>query len=61
MRIIRLLFPVIIMGLLFTVEVKAQQKRNYTQEADQTFEDKMFNLAIDKYKKAATKIKKNNF
>ncbi len=59
MRIIRLLFPVIIMGLLFTVEVKAQQKRNYTQEADQTFEDKMFNLAIDKYKKAATKIKKN--
>jgi peptidoglycan-associated lipoprotein len=47
------------MGLLFSVEVNAQQKRNYTQEADQAFEDKMFNLAIDKYKKALTKIKRN--
>lgn len=59
MRIIRLFIPILFFGMILTFDASAQQKRNFTQEADQAFEDKMFNLAIEKYKKAYSKIKRN--
>ncbi len=59
MRIIRLLIPMLFFGMIIAFDASGQQKRNFTQEADQAFEDKMFNLAIDKYKKAYSKIKRN--
>jgi len=59
MKILRTLLPLIVFSLVMSFQVHAQQKRNYTQEADQAFEDKMFNLAIEKYEKAYSKVKKN--
>ncbi|NLN74364.1 MAG: OmpA family protein [Bacteroidales bacterium] len=35
------------------------QKRNYSQEADNAFNKYQYNLAVDLYKKAYTKVKKN--
>ncbi len=60
MKLLRSLLPLLFMGLLISQPVDAQQKRNYTQEADQAFDDKMFNLAIEKYQKAYSKVKHNN-
>ncbi|MCX6272108.1 MAG: OmpA family protein [Bacteroidetes bacterium] len=59
MKILRSLFTALLLGILFTNPSFAQQKRNYSQEADQAFEDKMFNLAIEKYEKAYSKVKSN--
>ncbi|MHC1707034.1 MAG: OmpA family protein [Bacteroidales bacterium] len=59
MKMLRILLPLLLMGIFFSNPTFAQQKRNYTQEADQAFEDKMFNLAIEKYQKAYSKVKRN--
>ncbi|MEI6576211.1 MAG: OmpA family protein [Bacteroidota bacterium] len=59
MKILRTLLPFIVLSLVMTFQAHAQQKKTFTQEADQAFEDKMFNLAIEKYEKAYSKVKKN--
>jgi peptidoglycan-associated lipoprotein len=59
MKMLRSFLPLLLLGILFSNPLVAQQKRNYTQEADQAFEDKMFNLAIEKYQKAYSKVKRN--
>lgn len=59
MKFLRSLLTILLLGVLFSNPSFAQQKRNYTQEADQAFEDKMFNLAIEKYQKAYSKVKRN--
>ena len=50
MKIYKPLFLVFIFSAFFLIEGHAQ-KRNFTQEADEAFEDQMFYTAIDKYKK----------
>lgn len=57
MKIQTSIFIVILIGLLLPLNTAAQ--RNYTQEADIAFEDQQYYTAIDKYKKAYSKIKSN--
>jgi len=59
MKIFRILTLMLLTTLLAAPELSAQQKRNFTQEADQAFEDQMYYTAIDKYKKAYSKVKSN--
>ncbi len=60
MKILSGLLPILFFGLFLTTPAIAQQKRNFSQEADQAFEDKMFITAIEKYQKAYSKVKRNN-
>jgi len=57
MKIKTSIFIVIIFGLLLPLNIIAQ--KNFTQEADIAFEDQQYYTAVDKYKKAYTKIKSN--
>ena len=57
MKIQTSLFIVIIFSFLLPVNIIAQ--KNFTQEADIAFEDQQYYTAIDKYKKAYSKIKGN--
>jgi len=41
------------------ISLTATAQRNYTQEADDAFKLEQYNLSIDKYKKAYTKVKQN--
>jgi len=41
------------------ISLSATAQRNYTQEADDAFKLEQYNLSIDKYKKAYTKVKQN--
>ncbi|HRZ76547.1 MAG TPA: OmpA family protein, partial [Bacteroidales bacterium] len=59
MRLYHILILLILSALLVPPDLQAQQKRNFTQEADQAFEDQMYYTAIDKYKKAYSKVKSN--
>jgi peptidoglycan-associated lipoprotein len=59
MKIFRILTLMLFASLLVSPEISAQQKRNFTQEADQAFDDQMYYTAIDKYKKAYSKVKSN--
>lgn len=59
MKIYRILIFVLFAAITSAQVSVAQQKRNFTQEADQAFEDQMYYTAIDKYKKAYSKVKSN--
>lgn len=54
-------YKAIFLILIFTAfsSVTALAQRNYTQEADDAFKLEQYNLAVDKYKKAYTKVKQN--
>jgi peptidoglycan-associated lipoprotein len=39
--------------------ITASAQRNYTQEADDAFKLEQYNISVDKYKKAYTKVKQN--
>ncbi|NVN94807.1 MAG: PD40 domain-containing protein [Bacteroidetes bacterium] len=41
------------------ISLTATAQRNYTQEADDAFKLEQYNVSIDKYKKAYTKVKQN--
>ncbi|MEI6696268.1 MAG: OmpA family protein [Bacteroidota bacterium] len=41
------------------ISLTATAQRNYTQEADDAFKLEQYNLSVDKYKKAYTKVKQN--
>jgi len=49
----------IVIGLLLMVQVVAFAQRNPAKAADEAFEAQRYSVAIDKYKKAYTKVKKN--
>lgn len=54
------LFPVIlILGLLIVTPSAIYAQRNPAKSADEAFSKQQYSLAIDKYKKAYSKIKKN--
>lgn len=59
MKIYRILILVLLATIVFSPQTVAQQKRNFTQEADQAFEDQMYYTAVEKYKKAYSKVKSN--
>ena len=51
---------IIISLLLFLLVIQASaQKRTYIRTADEAFEDQRYSVAIEKYQKAYTKVKKN--
>ncbi len=54
-------YKAIILTFIITsfISLTATAQRNYTQEADDAFKTEQFNLSIDKYKKAYTKVKQN--
>ena len=45
--------------VLMAVQLSAQQKKTFIRVADEAFEDQRYAVAIEKYKKAYTKTKKN--
>ncbi len=57
MKACKAIILTLIMSLFISLTVTAQ--RNYTQEADDAFKLEQYNLSIDKYKKAYTKVKQN--
>lgn len=59
MRLYHILILLLLTALWAAPDIQAQQKRNFTQEADQAFDDQMYYTAIDKYKKAYSKVKSN--
>lgn len=59
MKVYRYLIPLLIALCVVSTGALAQQKRNFTQEADEAFENQQFYTAIDKYKKAYSKVKSN--
>ncbi|MCX6230677.1 MAG: OmpA family protein [Bacteroidetes bacterium] len=54
-------YKAIILTLIISsfISLTATAQRNYTQEADDAFKLEQYNLSIDKYKKAYTKVKQN--
>ena len=54
-------YKAIILTFIITliISLTATAQRNYTQEADDAFKLEQYNLSIDKYKKAYTKVKQN--
>ena len=57
MKAYKAIILIIIISSFISLTAKAQ--RNYTQEADDAFKLEQFNVSIDKYKKAYTKVKQN--
>jgi len=49
----------IVVGVLLMVQITAFGQRNPARAADEAFEAQRYSVAIDKYKKAYTKVKKN--
>lgn len=54
---LKLILVALVFGCLLITDLHAQ--RNFSQEADKAFYDQQYHLAIDKYKKAYTKVKNN--
>ncbi|MFZ4401138.1 MAG: OmpA family protein [Bacteroidales bacterium] len=54
-------YKAIILTFIITsvISLTATAQRNYTQEADDAFKLEQYNLSVDKYKKAYTKVKQN--
>ncbi len=54
-------FKAIVIVFIITAfgSLTATAQRNYTQEADDAFKLEQYNISIDKYKKAYTKVKQN--
>ena len=52
---------IIILGLmfLFAFTQATGQKRSFIRSADEAFEDERYSVAVEKYQKAYTKVKKN--
>lgn len=59
MKIYRYLIPLFVAICVVSTGAMAQQKRNFTQEADEAFNNQQYFTAIDKYKKAYSKVKSN--
>ena len=56
MDLLRKLMLFMLMSLVIT-GTALSQRRNYARSADEAFEDKKYVLAIERYKKAQSKIK----
>lgn len=59
MRYRPILSLLIITGLLLTAGYVSGQKRTYIRSADEAFDDQRYSIAIERYQKAYTKLKKN--
>ena len=57
MRILQHIISIVIIGLILSSTAYGQKKR--TQIADQAFLDEHYYVAIDRYKKAYSKVKNN--
>ncbi len=58
MKLKNILFTTLIIAFIFSSSLVCAQ-RNFTQEADDAFKLEKFDVAIDMYKKAYSKVKKN--
>jgi len=56
-NITRIILPLLILMLAFSQA--SAQKRTFIKTADEAFEDERFAIAVEKYQKAYTKVKKN--
>ena len=57
MKAFKALLLIFILNIISVLTVSAQ--RNYTQEADDAFKLEQYNLSVDKYKKAYSKVTQN--
>jgi peptidoglycan-associated lipoprotein len=52
---------IFVLGLIFLISLSqaSGQKRSFIRTADEAFEDERYSVAVEKYQKAYTKVKKN--